>query len=272
VPDDIDFESYLRYLYDRDISPAVQRHRLTRRPRLEHGYEFEYPLSRLARANAVLRLVDGTPDIYEFVRPAALTETLRDISQGVQAHSSIANELGFSEVLDSDFITIARRMTPEMLPPDEGELLRQLGFPDVAEAVPMMVYAAREHAEDTPTQYREVPPSRAMANVSERLEPAISDHERLESLEQELADLRRRDEESREEINRLRSEISSRRKPRRWWNAVRKIVQGTATSLADIAVAVGIGTTIAPPAWLTIVSVVSGVSTLTEAADELRRQ
>ena len=153
-----------------------------------------------------------------------------------------------------------------------GRTVRQLGFGDVADALPMMVYAAREHAQDTTPEYREVPPSRAVANVTERLEPAISDHERLEALEEELADLRRRDDQSREEIDRLQTEIQARRKPRRWWNAVRKIVQGTATSLADIAVAVGVGTTIAPPAWLTIVSVVSGVSTLTEAADELRRQ
>lgn len=270
--EDTEFEAYLRYVYERDVAPGVQRHRLTRRPRFEFDYEFEYPLNRLARANSVLRLLEGTPDIYEVIRPAALTQTLRDVSDGARAHSSLADELGFSEVLDSDLVTIARRMTPEMLPPGEEELLRQLGFPDIAAALPMIVYEARHHAEDTPTQSREVPPSRAMANVSERLGPAISDHERLEQLEQELTDLRRSAQESREEVGRLRNEIDAQKKPRRWWSAVRKIVQGTATSLADIAVAVGVGTTVAPPAWLTLVSVVSGVSTLTEAADDLRRQ
>ena len=95
--DDTQFEEYLRYLYERDIAPAVQRYLLTRRPRFEFGYEVEYPLNRLARANAVLRLADGTPDLYDIVRPAALTQTLRDVSQGAQTHSSMANELGFGE-------------------------------------------------------------------------------------------------------------------------------------------------------------------------------
>jgi hypothetical protein len=243
VPDDdfdFDFEAYLRYLHERNIAPAVQRYRPSRHGPFEHE-EFEYPLWHLARANSVLRLTEGVRDIYEIVRPAILTQTLRDISAGAEANASLADELGFSEVLDSDFATIARRMTPAMLPPEEADLLRQLGFPDAAEALPFMVLAGRERAEATSAQYREVRPSRAMRTVPEVLEPAISDHERLEALEEEVADLRRSNEKPYDRIRDLENEIRSIRKPRRWWNAARKVIEGVATSLADIGAATGVG-------------------------------
>ena len=273
--EDTDFEAYLRFLYERDIAPAVQRYRLELRPRpFDSDYEnFEYPLSRLARANSVLRLANNSPDLYETFRPSAITQTLQDASAGAGMHSEMANRLGFAELLDSDFLTIARRMTPEMLPPEEAELLRQFGFPDVAESLAGMVHVARQHAETASTQFQEVRPSRAMSKVAETLEPAINDHKRIEQLEEEIAAIRQQSQVvSNQEIQRLQRQINAGRKPRRWWNAIRKIVQGTAASLADIAVAVGVGTTVAPPAWLTILSVVSGVSTLTEAADDLRRE
>jgi hypothetical protein len=54
MPDD-GFEEYLKLLYDREIEPAVQQFRLTRHHRLEWAFEFEYPITRLARANNTLR-------------------------------------------------------------------------------------------------------------------------------------------------------------------------------------------------------------------------
>jgi O6-methylguanine-DNA--protein-cysteine methyltransferase len=267
-----EYEGYLRYIYDRDIAAAVERYWASLTP-FEWSEEFAYPLNGLARADSLLRLAGSLPDIYDTFRPAALTQVLRYTSNGAQYTSQMADQLGFSQALDSDFVTIARGMTPRYLPPEEAELLRRHGFADLAASLPAMVYAARVRADSTAAQqYRQVPPSRTMSDVGESLNSAISDHERLEELDEELAALRRGQNQSQQEIEQLEQELESRKKPRRWWGAVRKIIQGTATTLADIAVAVGVGTTIAPPAWLTIVSVVAGVSTLTEALDEVRHE
>lgn len=271
--DDIDFEAYLRYLYQRDIAPAVQRYWQRRNSAFEYFDEFEDPLRGLAKANSVLRLNEGTDDIYSIIRPEALTRTLLNIREGLKANESKADELGFSELIDSNFLVIARRMTPAMVPTEEMELLRQFGFPDVAAALPFMVISAREQAETAAGASREVAPSRIMHDVQESLEPAINDHQMLEGLEQEVTNLRQNDAEYFDRITQLEQQIRSRRKPRRWWNAARKAVQGVATSLADMAAAVGVhhgGASV--PDYLTIISIASGVSTLSEAWDELSRR
>lgn len=267
--DDGGYEAYAKYLYDRDIAPSVSRHRPGRHP-MGRYEEFEYPLSRLARADATLRLVVATPDVYGTFRVQALESVIRDTSMGVEANSRMLNELGFAETLDSEYSTLARGMRPEHLPPEEATLLRQLGFPEVADSLPGILYVVREHARTSVSSYQDLSPTAAMRDVVERLDQAGQDHNRLGEIEEELAALKRAKESDSAAVQRLNDEAKSKKKPRRWWKGIGQIVQGVGISLGDGAVAVGLGTAGVAPAWGALISVTVGVGTVMGGIGDLR--
>jgi len=271
--DDGGYEAYAKYLYERDIAPVVATHRPnSKRHPLEWYDEFEYPLSRLSRSEGTLRLIAVTPDVYETFRPQALEGVIRDASMGVGANNRMLSELGFAETLDSEYPTLARGMRPEHLPPEEAELLRRFGFPEVADNLPGILYVVREHARTTVDRFQEVPPTQEMRNLVERLDQAARDHSRLAEIEEELVVLRRSDEQQQQSpgVQRLADEAESRKKPRRWWKGLGQIVQGVGISLGDAAVAVGFGTAGVAPAWGALISVTVGVGTVMGGVGDLR--
>jgi hypothetical protein len=182
------------------------------------------------------------------------------------------NDLGYSEVLDKETATIARGMRPEHLPPEEVELLRRLGFPVAAEQLPGMPYLVKMHSETQGRQSEGMRPSTVMSQAVEQVNSARTDHKRLEEIESELRDLEQREETDSRATQQLEEERESRRRPRRCWKGLRKIIVGAATSLADVGIAVGVGSTVAPPAYATLVSVVCGVDIVLDGLEELRRR
>jgi len=270
--DDGGYEAYVKYLYETYVEPVASRHRSIKRHRLDWDDEFGYPLSILARADAMLRLITATPDVYETFRPRALETVIRETSSGVSANSRMLSELGFAEVLDSEYPILARGLRPEHLPPEEAELLRRVGFPEIADNLPGITYAVREHARASIGSYQEVPPSTEMRNLVERLAQAAQDHRRLCEIEEELVVLRRTQESDSGALQQLTDEATSKKKSGRWWKGIGQIVQGAGICLSDATVAVGLGTTIAPPAWIALTSVTIGVGTLMNGVGELRSQ
>jgi hypothetical protein len=269
LPDDGGYEAYVKYLYDRDIGPAVSRHRPGRHP-MEWYDEYEHPLDRLARADAILRLIEATSDPYDIFRPQALARVIQDTATGVRANSEMLADLGFAETLDSEYSTLARGMRPEHLPTQEAELLRRYGFLEVAENLPGMLYVVREHAVASVGTYQEVPPTGELRNVVERLDQAAQDHDRLAEIEEELAALRRAEESNSSAVQQLNDEAQSKKKPRRWWKGLGQIIAGAGISLGDAAVAVGLGTAGVAPAWGALISVTVGVGTAMVGIGELR--
>jgi len=270
MPDDSGYEAYVRYLYDNDIAPVVSRYRATGRRHMEWDFEFEYPLAQLSRANAMLRAMAQTPNIYDTFRAQALEKLLRDTAQGVRANSSVLGDLGIADVIDREYSTIARGMRPEHLPPEEADLLRRFGFPDVADHLPGVLYMVREHAEASASRQREMPPSIEMGNLIERLDQAAKGHNRLGEIEEELAALKRSQESGSPVSNRLDDEAASIKKPRRWWKGIGQIVSGVGISLGDAAVAVGLGTAGVAPAWGALISVTVGIGTAMGGIGDLR--
>jgi hypothetical protein len=266
--DDGGYEAYAKYLYDRDIAPAVTRH--AGRYKMERHHELEYPLSLLAQADAILRLVVATPDVYDVFRVQALEGVIRQTRWAVEANSRMLDELGFAATLDSEYSTLARGMRPEHLPPEEATLLRQLGFPEVAESLPGILYMVRERARTSVSRYEDRSPTAAMRDVVERLDQAQKDHNRLGEIEEELAALKRAQESDSAAAQRLNDEAKSKKKPRRWWKGIGQIVQGVGISLGDGAVAVGLGTAGVAPAWGALISVTVGVGTVMGGIGDLR--
>jgi hypothetical protein len=267
--DDGGYEAYVKYLYDRDVAPAVSRHRPNRHPMKRYD-EYEYPLDRLARADATVRLINATSDPYDTFRPGAMARVIRDTSMGVRANSEMLSDLGFAETLHSEFPTLAVGMRPEHLPPQEAELLRRYGFPEVADNLPGILYVVREHAVAAVGRYQEVPPTTELRNVEQRLDQAVIDHDRICEIEEELVVLRRAEESNSNAVERLTEEAESKKKPRRWWKGLGQIIAGAGISLGDAAVAVGLGTAGVAPAWGALISVTVGVGTAMVGIGELR--
>lgn len=268
---DDDYEAYVKYLYERDVAPHLFRGRLRRHHPFEWYEEFEYPLERLAQANASLRLLSITSDEYETFRPKALAGVIRDASLGVGTNARALQDLGFAETIDSEYLTLARGMRPDHLPAEELEMLRRFGFPEVAENLAGILWVVREHATTAPSRNRDLLPTGEMRIVEQVLDQAAKDHDRIGEIEDELVALRRSQEQPPPEaVQRLADEARSRKKPRRWWKGLGQIVQGAGISLSDVAVVVGLGSAGVTPAWAALVSVTVGVGTIMEGIGDLR--
>jgi hypothetical protein len=267
--DESGYEAYVKYLYDRDVVPAASQHEKHHFHREE---EFDYPLGQLARASATLKLVTAAPDLYRTFRAEALSDLLRQVAWGVERNDRVLDRLGFTDILDSEYLILAKGMRLEHLPPGEAELLRSLGFPDAADSLPGLIYLVREHAETFASRNRVLPDAETR-NLRERLEKAAQDHARLGEIEEEIAALKHGNEESSAEpIRRLGEEAESKKRPRRWWKGIGQIVQGAGISLGDAAVACGLGAAGVAPAWTALVSVTLGVGTIMSGIGDLHNE
>lgn len=198
---------------------------------------------------------------------------LGQAGDGVRSNLRVLNELGFAAVLDSDYLTLARGMRAELLPPQEAEVLQRLGFPDAAADLPALLYMVRRNAESVTGRNTNFLPTVEMSSLVDRLNQARQDHERLQAIEEEMIVLRHdKDAEHKDSIDRLNAEATSKKKPRRWWKGIGQIVQGAGISLGDAAVAVGLGSGGVAPAWGALISVTVGVGTVMAGIGDLRNE
>jgi hypothetical protein len=267
--DDGEYEGYVKYLYERNITPSASR-------RGRHPFHFEeefaYPIDQLGRADTILRFI-STSDPYELVKPPVLVHTLDRARHGIEVNLRVLNDLGFGAVLDSDYLTLARGMRVELLPPQEAEVLQRLGFPDAVSDLPALLYMVRRNAESVTGRNTNFLPTAEMGRLVETLDEARKDHERLQSIEEEVIVLRRdKGAEHKDAIDRLNTEAASKKKQRRWWKGIGQIVQGAGISLGDAAVAVGLGSGGVAPAWGALISVTVGVGTIMAGIGDLRNE
>jgi hypothetical protein len=271
--DNSEYEAYLKYLYDRDVAPAVSQFRMRDHP-MEMELTFTYPLGRLAEADAMLRLIAVTPDVYRTFHAQALARLIRETAGGVEQNSRVLSRLGVADILDSEYRTLAAGMRPEYLPADEAALLRSYGFPALADSLPGLVYLARAHADESAPNQREIRLSAEMDNLAERLRDAARDHERLGEIEEELAALKHAQKAGSAPERQLPAEKSltdeaeAKKKSRRWWKGLGQVVSGAAVSLADTAFVAGPHVVVTGPAFL--VSVTAGIGTIMQGAGDLR--
>jgi hypothetical protein len=272
--DDSEYEAYLKYLYDRDVAPAISRLKSQEISPGWWDYGFTYPLARLAKADAMLRLIAANPDVYSTFRAQALAGLIEDAAMGVESNSRILSLLGIADTLDSEYRTLATGMRSEHLPAEEAALLRSSGFLALADSWPGLVYLARAHAEESAAPQREIRLSAELGNLAGRLHEAARDHERLGEIEEELAALKHAQKAASAPAKqlpnekRLTDEAESKKKPRRWWKGLGQVVSGAALSLADTAFVAGPHVVVTAPAFL--VSVTAGIGTIMQGVGDLQ--
>jgi hypothetical protein len=278
-PRDRRFEAYLQDLYARGIAAGVHKARYDRPfvERLER--EFVLALDGLAKARDTLRLIDLKGDPYETFKARAIASMLGDIASGVRKQSDMLEHLGFGRVLDSDFSKIATQMRPEHLPAAEAEILRTLGFPEIADNLPGLFDPVSQHASASAVRRQEVPITEELVRLAELLEEARKAHLRLAEIDAKVAVLTLNNgsegPERQESIENLEREQAEIKKPRRWWKGVGKVAQGVVMSLADVALAVGalpFEVSEETRSWGCIVSVTVGVGTMMDGIGDLRAE
>jgi hypothetical protein len=233
--------------------------------------EFEYQLEHLAEANLMLRTIDAVSDPYFTFRAQAIAGMLGGIRRAVENHNAMLRNFGFESILDSEYEFIAAGMRPKHLPAGEAEVLEASGFADVAGHLSGILYAVRQRAGGSSRRSRELRPSVELQQVAAQIGDAADEHRRLAEIEQEMAAAE--GDENRNKSERLAADANRRKKSPRWFKGLGKVVQGTAMSLANIGLAVGVirfKVTDETRTWGTVVSVTAGVGTILEGVGELR--
>ena len=242
-----DFDAFLEYLFETQIQPRLPLVRNRHRHHFED--EFELALGQLRWTNRVLTFIEQSGgDPYSTFKDEALANTIADASYGVRFHNRIAEESGLFDVLDDHYSEIAAGIEPRHLPPQEADTLRALGFSEVADHLPAILHMIRNRA----SRPREGRISQTLGGLPERLEAAQQQH-RDSQKESRPSDLPR--------------------KSRRWFKGLGQVVQGSAMSIADIALAAGtLHLPVSPEtrSWGTIASTTAGVGMILGGVGDIK--
>lgn len=111
--------------------------------------------------------------IYETFRTEALARLLRQAERGVLVHNLMAEMSGVTEAMDRHFVDLADGLAPEHLPPNEREMLANLGFPEVASHLRGMTFEVRSFARRRRREIEERGVSGQLREAAERIDRAV---------------------------------------------------------------------------------------------------
>lgn len=257
---DKEYREFLEYLFERHVRPHMGRvrRRLHRHMEDEYGYHVE----QAERAARILRFIEATAQdddgAYETLTPRALESAVSNTRSVLNFSYRIAEETGFLEVLECYFQEIAEGLEPQHLPPIDAEVLRSLGAENVEVELRVMVFAAKRIAAARARLRNSNEDS-----IKREIEHAL---ERLDHDQKAFAVWRKEKEESPE---------PPPKKTRRWFKGLGQIGQGSAVTIADIALAAGgLHLPVSPEThtWGAIASVTAGVGTIINGIGDLRNE
>ncbi|BDM74916.1 hypothetical protein HEK616_84030 (plasmid) [Streptomyces nigrescens] len=217
-----EFDAFLRYLAEEHLERRLP---MTRR-RLRHHFEDEvgWTLDRMREAHQALNYIHDTmprdEDIYETFTLDALEEIIGHANHGVRFQNRLAEDAGLMEVMDEYFIDLASGLRADHLPSVEADMLSTLGFPRVSAHLPALICALKIFSQKQRPYLNEVPVSQQLRDLAELLEQARGEHQAAAHSDQE--------------------EPSLRKRKRKWWTGLGKVVSGSAISIADIALGAGL--------------------------------
>ena len=280
---DGEYEQYVEHLWNENVRPIAESHRPSPRrfPGEPWTWQVEEVLSQIRRASDVLDAIRGGLDPYD-LRTARLRRMISDVKQALRDHSALLESFGFADVIDSDYSMIARGMRPQHLPLQEADLMRELGFPRLAESLGGIVASVRQFEAGNSSDYRrEVTPTRELERVVQVLDQMDDRLEKMEGLEDRLADLNRRQADAggedlrsiAEQRSEIAHEIEAIKPKRRWFKGLGQVAQGIALSTANIGLAAGafkFQVSEETQTWGCLISVTTGVGTAMKGAGDLR--
>lgn len=157
--------------------------------------------------------------------------------------------------MDEYFNAIGMALSVDDLPPEEPDMLQARGFPELADHLTGVIYAARLEAEERARWGRgDSGPSADLGGVDEALGRAAQQYHALAQRDGEAG-------------------AAEGRKSRRWFKGFGQIEQGAAMSLADVGLAAGcfhFPVSAETQTWGALTSITAGIGTIMNGAGDLR--
>ncbi|MEU2284985.1 hypothetical protein ABZ614_24105 [Streptomyces sp. NPDC013178] len=226
-----EFDAFLRYLAEKYMRDVPVW-------RDEQGYIRSH-LNRLQDADKVIKLLLSRYAGEETVEvdDELAEQAVRDTASGVHLQNRLAEHSGMMDILDEYFIDLSLRLRPDHLPQSEQDTLRALGFHEIADNLAAIMYEARLRAERPRITQRDLAVRKELQQLEERLRQAVDEPPRK----------------------------------RKWWSGLGDIVTGSALSVADIGMTIGVIATGTPiPPWVAIPSCTGGVAQIMKGIGVLR--
>jgi len=247
--DEKEYEKFMAYLYSEYFISQGNRRFHKHFNEFGHwGWEWE----RLVKASNLLHYINHNcsdqEEIYRTIREERITQLSTEILEGARTNRNMLEETGLLEVFDTYYADIVRGMKVEYMPPQELEVMRRLGSNNPERDLSAMIHIVK---------------SRRMYELND-----LPITHRLKDLEDRLA---QQEKKLRDQDN--NKENSQPKRSRRWFKGLGQIAQGSALSIANIALAMGalaipVGTETA--GWGAIVSSITGVGMVLNGVGEFR--
>jgi hypothetical protein len=256
--DDHEYTEFMSYLFERYVRPRLPRVRR----HLDHHMkdDFHYHLSQAERSARILRFIesecDDDGDIYGTFKVERLARVISDTRYGLSFSNRITEEGGFLDAYESHETEILEGLQPDHLPKEDKEILRDTGSINPDAELRGLVYLAKARVRNVKRQNREVSIRQELKNCEQELDQAEQKFRKgLEMKEPELNQIPK--------------------KSRRWFKGVGQIAQGSALSIADVALAIGVlklPVSAETQSWGALASVATGIGTLLNGVGDLRNE
>lgn len=235
--------------------------RLGRRPpynsflnnHMEHEWEHQFKNLSECISNAKFLYANSwrPEDTITVLQPEAIAKLVERTSRGLDFHNSVARTVGLLECLDSHYETIVKVIKVEYFPEAERGILQQFGVEDPDEDLAAIVYIMKEE----------------IGRCKNKSECRIS--EKLDNAKEYL----RKAADAANLSTQVKDEDKKFIKSPRWFKGLGQIAQGTAISLANLALGLGILSFPVSPetkTWGALVSATTGVGQILTGIGEIR--
>jgi hypothetical protein len=255
---DQEYSEFMSYLFERYARPRMSR----LRSRLDHHMkeEVHYHLDKAERSARIFRFIESycedSEDVYRTFTPEILARSTADVRYSLSFNTRITEEGGFLDAYEEHEQEILAFLKPEHLPEADKEIIREIGSVNPDVELTSLVYAAKKRVRER-HQYREVSVSQEMRDFEKQLDQAEQSFRKVAELKEP-------------EMMKDRP-----KKSRRWFKGVGQIAQGSALSIADVALAIGIlklPVSAETATWGALASVATGVGTVLNGIGELRNE
>jgi ATP-dependent Lon protease len=256
---DQEYAEFMSYLFERHVRPRMSRlrHRLDHHMKEEvHNY-----LDRAERSARIFRFIESycedSDDVYRTFTPDSLARSTSDVRYSLSFSTRVTEEGGFLDAYEEHEYEILNCLKPEHLPEADKEIIREIGSVNPDVELRSLVYAAKQRMHKVERQHREVSLRQEMRNFEKRLEQTEQSFRKVAELKEP-------------EMNNDRP-----KKSRRWFKGVGQIAQGSALSIADVALAIGVlklPVSAETATWGALASVATGIGTILNGIGDLRNE
>jgi hypothetical protein len=256
---DQEYAEFMSYLFERYVRPRLPR----LRRHLDHHMkdDVHYHLGQAERSARIFRFIesdcDDDGDIYNTFQRERLARAISEAHYCLSFSNRITEEGGFLDAYEAHETEILQGLQLDHLPKADKEILREMGSinPDVE--LRGLVYLAKARVRKDGPQNREGSVRQELKNCEKELEQAEQ--------------MFRKGSETTE----LEPGQARPKKSRRWFKGAGLIAQGSALSIADVALAIGVLKLPVSPetqTWGAIASVTTGIGTVLNGVGDLRNE